>query len=232
MATTKTKATGARKGAGLPPITVAKLEETGKLIERVIRENQTIFVQRGHEYRETHREASGRPLKAAEAVALARELAEEDRVQVAAELQGSELRVHEDPEQREVLLAGGAAAAPAFIAVVRDVVALVEMPAEEFEAVCEADTLPEAIEERSKDLRKLELSEARKRASAAFAHYARAAGFEPGEAWRLPVQAVWQALSDAATQLAGSASPSSIASAASTTGADETSSTGSAGQTP
>jgi len=235
MATTKTA--GPRKGAGrsssmprtpkLPPITVAKLEETGRLLERLVSENQQLFIAKGQEFKQAHRDGSSRPLTPLESAQIARVLSEQENpVEATQEVQGSTLRAYDEPEGREILMAAGIGVAPAFVAAVRSVVALIEMPAAEFEQACGDDTLQQAIEERAAALRNLTLDEGRKRASAAFEHYAKSAGFESGEALRLPVQAVWQALSGAMDHLVDvSESSSLIDSAASTAGADETSST-------
>lgn len=231
---------GARKSTGrrpraLPPITVAKLEETGKLMEQLVTENQALFLEKGQAYKDAHRDGTSRSLMAVEAAQVAAGLAKDDQdpVQIAADVQASTLRAYDEPEQREILLAAGIGVAPAFVGAVRRVVALVEMPSDEFQEACENDTLTDAIDERARALRTLELQEARKRASAAFAHYARSAGFQPGEAWSLPVRAVWQALQDAMTHLsAGSVSSQLIDSAASTDGTGEMSSTASDGPKP
>ena len=218
-----------RKGGGrstsktLPPITVAKLEETGRLLERVVSESQSLFIEKGQRYREQHREGSSRPLTPLESAQIAAVLASEaDPVQAVQEVQNSTLRAYDEPDAREILFASGIGAAPAFVGAVRSVVALVEMPAAEFEKACEDDTLEQAVEERAAGLRTLTIAEARPRASAAFAHYAKSAGFEPGEAWRLPVQAVWQALSGAMSSLVDDSRLSQlIDSAESTAGSPE-----------
>ncbi|MGH2878954.1 MAG: hypothetical protein ACRDK4_05020 [Solirubrobacteraceae bacterium] len=234
------KKAGARTGAGqrqraLPPITVAKLEETGKLIEQLVSENQSLFISKGQAYKEAHREGSRRPLDPVESAQIAAAIARDGQnpVEVASEVQASDLRAYDEPEGREILLAAGVGVAPAFVEAVRRVVALVEMPSEQFEAACESDTLEQEIETCATALRSLELPDARQRASAAFAHYARSAGFEPGEAWSLPVQAVWQALTGAMSHLVdASASSSLIDSAANTGGDDDTSSMTSDGPKP
>ena len=232
-----------RKGGGrssstaktLPPITVAKLEETGRLLERVVSENQSLFIEKGQRYREDHAQAARRPLTPLESAQFAAVLSTEaDPVKTAEEVQNSSLQAIDQPGGREILLAAGIGAAPAFLVAVRRVVALVEMPSADFEEACEHGTLDEAVHDRANELLKLTLTAARKRASAAFAHYATSAGFDPGEAWRLPVQAVWQALSGAMSQLVDDSALSRLTdSAASTEDSPEsTSSTDSGGPTP
>jgi hypothetical protein len=233
------KSAGTRKGAGrstpkLPPVTVAKLEETGRLLERVVATNQSLFVQKGQDYREIHRAGSSRPLSPLEAAQVAAVLADDNAVQTAQEVQDGSLRAYDEPDSREILVAAGLGAAPAFLEAVREVVALVEMPSENFEAACENDTLELAVAERAKLLRLLELGEARERASAAFAHYAESAGFKPGEALSLPVQAVWQALRGAMSSLTDDSRLSQLIDSAESTAAspEATSSTSSNGGTP
>jgi hypothetical protein len=238
MAAQRTAST--RKGAGqrkpaLPPVTVAKLEETGKLIERLLDENQSLFIRKGQAYKDAHREGTSRHLTAIESAHIAKLIAEDgqDVLRLAEEVQASSASVYDEPDQREILLATGAAVAPAFLEAVRRVVALIEMPADQFEAACEEDRLTDAIEVAAVQLRKLELSQARARASAAFAHYAKSAGFESGEVLSLPVQAVWQALTSAMSHLMDDKDSSQlIDSAASTDGPDELSSTTSDGPKP
>jgi hypothetical protein len=233
------KAASPRKGAGrssskhkFPPVTVAKLEETGRLLERVISENQDVFIRKGQEYKDAHREGSRRPLTAPESGQVAAVIARETNpVEVAEELQNGDLYAYDEPDRREVLLAAGAGTAPEFMVAVRQVVALIEVPNAEFKAAYEADEvddggkLRELIGTYAKPLRELELADARTRASAAFDHYAQAAGFESGEALGLPIRAVWQALQGAMSSLVdGSQSSQLIDSAASTAGSPGTTS--------
>jgi hypothetical protein len=236
MASTKTA--GSRKGAGrssstLPPVTVAKLEETAYLLERIVEVNQSVFVAKGQSYKDTHRAGSSRPLSPAEAAEVALALDSEDKIAAAEQVQSSTLRAYDEPEAREVLFAAGLGVAAAFVQAIREAVALIEMPKATFEAACTEETLQDAIGAAAAELRNLEIGELRTRAGAAFAHYARSAGFEPGEALGLPVQAVWQALSGAIDSLtSGAASSQLIDSAASTAGTETTSSTASDGSTP
>jgi hypothetical protein len=201
----------------LPAVTVARLEELGSLMERIMAVNQSLFIEKGQQYKEAHRQGSSRQLTPLEAAQIAAVIADENKLAEAGQVQASSLRAYDPPETREILLAAGIAVAPAFLAAVREAVALVEMPADEFKAACEDGTLDQAIEEAAKPLRWLEAEEAKARASAAFAHYARAAGFEPGEALRLPVQAVWQALSGAVNHLVDASQSSQLTGSAEST---------------
>lgn len=241
MAPTKRPPRPARGAPKLPPITTGKLVETGRLLERIVETNAELFVDAGARYKEAHRAAATRPLHAEEAAQLAAALPAEDgdRVALAEQLQASSLRAYDEPSRREVLLVAGVRTAPAFIDAVCDAVALIEMPADEFEAACEDDeeALAEAIARRARGLRKLELSVGRERAAAALEHYAQAAGVSPGEAVRLLTGTVWQALKQTISQLAPEPeiSPPSqlIDSAESMEGSpDPTSSIGSPGETP
>lgn len=238
------RAAGARRAGrsapprrpALPVVTVARLEKVGELLERLFDQNVELFVRKGQEFKDTHREGTSRPLFADEAAQLAVGLteAEGDRVATAEGLQASSLRAYDEPDRMDILMAAGLATAPALLAAVRHVVALLEMPAETFKAAHRDSGLEEAIEAAAEELLDVEISEARARAAAALEHYAKAAGFDAGEAWRLPVQSVWQALVQAVRQL-DTASPLSqlIDSAPSTADSPATtSSTTSAGSTP
>jgi len=237
------KRAGTSRGAGrsatpkppkLPPVTVARLEETGRLLERLVATNQSVFVERGQAYKDIHRKGASRPLSALESAQIAAALDSEDKIASAEQVQQSELRAYDEPDSREILVAAGLAVAPAFVEALRQVVALVELDATTFEQACEDDTLDQVVEGAADELRNLELGDMRTRAAAAMAHYARSAGFEPGEAWGLPVQAVWQALQTAMGSLVdASASSQLTGSAESTEGSPgETSSTGSDGPKP
>lgn len=258
--TAAAKATGAVRGAGrsrtpgapaqsaevqlpaLAPVTVARLEETGRLLEALFDENVSLFIRKGQDFKERHREATSRQLFADEAAQIAAALAEsdaenvtvEERIGVAAEVQASQLRAFDEPDRNDILLAAGLATAPALMEAVRKVVALVELSAEAFEKASIDGMLRAAIEEHAARLRNIEVTEARARAAAALTHYANAAGYDVGEAWRLPVQAVWQALTQAVRHLDTGSQPSRlIRSAASTEGSPATtSSTGSPGEMP
>lgn len=228
-------AAGAAAPPVLPRITVAKLRETGLLLERLLQTNLSVFVDGGQRYREVHRDGTSRDLNAAEAVQLAVALSADDEVAAAEQLQQSQLRAYDEPDHREVLLAAGAATAPAFVAAACEFVALVEMPLDRFKQARESSTLPAAITADAAALDDLDLAEARRRASAAMAHYAAAAGIDSGNVWGLLIKTVTQALTIVVRQagIAG-ASPSSqlTGSAASTDGDATTSSTSSPGTAP
>lgn len=172
-----------------------------------------------------------RPLSPLEAAQVAAALDSEDKLAEAEQIQQSGLRAYDEPDQREILFQAGIATAPAFLEAVRQVVALIEMPADIFEEACEDESLQDAIDTAAKELRTLEVGDGRKRAAAAFSHLAVSSGVEPGEAWRLPLQAVWQALNNATSELKDASALSQlIDSAASTAGTAPTSSTGSDGE--
>jgi hypothetical protein len=233
---------GTPTGAGhftlpkLPPVTVNRVEQAATLLERLFDENVSLFIRKGQEFRDKHRESTSRPLFAEEAAQLAAALADtdEERVAVAEQLQAGSLRAYDEPQRTDILLAAGLATSPALMAAVRKVVALVEMPADTFKTACVDDALDQKINEAAVELGELELDEARARAGAAMEHYAKAAGFSSGEAWRLPVQSVWQALVQAVNQTAtGSPLSQLIDSAPSTADSTATtSSTSSPGPTP
>lgn len=223
--------------AKLPPITVGKLEEASKLVERIAEEKQDLFLQKAADYREQHRQATDRPLKPDEAAQIAAALAEtisddllKDPGKTVASLQKSRLRAYDEPDPREVLLSAGLATGPALIDAVKELVALIELPAAEFEASCESDTLDHALAEAGKVMRGVELPDMRIRATAALEHFTDAAGVTPGEAWSLLVQMVGQALIQAVTT--ASASSSLTGSLEPTDGPDDASSTTPPGETP
>jgi hypothetical protein len=227
MSTAK-KTTG---GDGLPVVTVARFEAASRLIEQLVEENTDTFVGKMHAYRERQRAGSSRPLTAAEAAqvaaGLATELAAEERVKVAEDVQASGLRAVDEPSSQEVLLAAGLSTAPAFLDAALRFVALIELPADEFETAYDAGELDAALAPRIKDLRQLPLEDARERASAALDHLGTKAGVASGEGVRLLIQAMWQALQQAANQMAPTISgPSSLTdSHEPTDGPSETSST-------
>jgi len=220
----------------LPPVTVAKLEETGYLLERLIEERQEEYVRKGQAFREIHRAGTSRPLSAAEAAQVAVGLAEEgeSRLDVAQSVQASGFTAYDQPSQFDVLVASIVGTAPALVAAARAFVALVEMSADEFESADEEDRLVEAIEELALPLRKIELSELRARLMAALSHYAAAAEVELGEVTRLPINAVWQALQGAMMHLAGDSQLSQLIGSAEPTAdsPEATSSTASPGTAP
>lgn len=223
---------------GLPPITVRKMYEAGLLVERIVEEKTSVFIDKGHKYREQHRQGTSRPLSAQEAAQVAAGLAgelsgdlAENPGEAVARIQASGLRAYDEPDPKEVLLVAGLGTAPALMEVVCELLALVEMNADDFEKACENGQLDEELERRGKALMHGELAETRQRASAALEHVARASGREPGEAVGLLSKMVGQALGQAMSMLP-STSSSLIDSAAPTDGAGEKSSIDSPTRTP
>jgi hypothetical protein len=217
----------------LPPVTVAKFEEAGKLIERLVEEHTDVFISAQQRYRDLHRDATRRPLNPDEAAMVATAMAEAfgegDLAAAAARVQASDLHAYDDPDSREVLLAAGAATAPAFIAAARRVVALIEMPNDRFAEACEGESLDEAVDTDAEALLLLGMIEARARAADALAHFADAAGVAEGNVWGLLVDTVWQPLVDTITAMSSPGRSSSLTgSPPSTDGPIGTSSTGSA----
>lgn len=225
-------AAGPKDGAGrptLPPITVARFEEALNLVELMVAENKRQFMQHGQDYRDEHREITSRQLNALEAAQIAAgwidDRAPEDRA--AAVQAHPDLRVHDEPQPLEVLLAAGVSTAPAFLKAALRVTALIELPTETFEEARESGQLIDALDQAAEELRTLDLKEARERATAAVEHFGEAAGARPGKGWALVARSVWQALSEAMSQMiptSGTATSSWIDSPASTDGLDEPSS--------
>jgi hypothetical protein len=147
-----------------------------------------------------------------------------DPVQVAADVQASDLRAYDQPGQTEILVAAGVSTAPAFIKAALRLVALLELPEDEFEAAYDAETLPAAIDGGVKELRKLDLAEARIRAKGALELLAEKSGAESGEGLRSLVQVVWRALNQAVQMGPGESSALSSLTGwdAPTDGAEET----------
>lgn len=219
------RAAGGARAPKLPPITVAKFEEISRRLEIVVEENTALFIAKGQAFKEQHREGSSRPLTPLEAADVGIALGEQTPDALAG-LQESGLRAYDEPETREVLLAAGIGTARQIVAAFRQVVALIEMPQAEFEDLeDDTDRLDEKIDELAgTPLKRAELSDGRARTSRAMAHFAAAAGFDPGEAWSLPIKAVWQALTTAATELQDAPAFSQLTgSLASTPGPDATS---------
>lgn len=217
----------------LPPITVARFEEVTKLLERLIAEQSSVFTDAIGSYRSAHRDATSRPLSPDEAAQVAAALSDamgaDDPVGLAAQLQQSELRAYDEPDVREVLLAAGAATAPAFVQATRRVVALIEMPAADFERAFDDDELEDAIDAAAHALLKVELEEARDRAGKALEHFASKSGSPSGKGLSLLVDvtrsAFTQALQTWTNQKPAGGSSSLIGSPPSTDGPEPTSST-------
>lgn len=200
----KTAASG--ESRTLPPLTVARFEQATLLMERLVDENTDVFVGRMQAYRERQRAATSRKLTPDEAASVAAGLAaslsdDADLVSVAEDVQAGGLRAVDEPSSHEVLLAAGVATAPAFLNAALRLVALIELPADIFEAAYEDETLDVAIELHVKDLRALDLDEARARAVCALDYLSLKAGAGSGEGLRLLARVVWQALNQAAEQM-------------------------------
>ncbi len=203
-----TKQTGEGRPA-LPPVTVAKLEDGARLIERLVQENASIFGENIRKYREERRESSTRPLTAAEAAQVAAAMGSvveenggvsplaENPGKVLADLQNSELRAVDEVPVQEVLLAAGLATAPAVLSATKQLVALIEMPSDAHREAREGGTLDTAIDADAKTLDYLELTEGRDRARLALDHFQSAAGAAEGEGLSLIVNMIGQALGQA-----------------------------------
>lgn len=223
----------------LPVLTVARFEQAALLLERLIDENTDLFIGRMQSYRERQRAASSRRLTPDEAAGVAAGLAaslgpDADLVQTVEDIQESGLRAVDEPSPQEVLLAAGAATAPAFLSAALRLVALLELPADVFERAYETDALDAAVDDHVQALRALDLEEARARAVSALDHLSVKAGAGSGEGMRLLTGAVRQALSQAAMEMTPTLSGSSslTGSPPPTDGSAETSSTAPAGATP
>lgn len=237
-APSEASANGKPSARKLPPVTTARFGEASRLVERLVEEKSSIFVEKASAYRETHREGTTRPLNATEAAQITAGLAHTldaatgaDLGALAAEIQQSDLRAYDAPSDQEVLMVAGVSTAPEFIDAVQRFVALIEMDPNTFREEREAGTLEEAIDAAVKEMAYLDVkTEARPRAVAALAHFSEAAGAgSPGEAWALISQIV-----QAAWRQAMSASPSSspTSSLVDTAGGETSSSTGSPTGTP
>lgn len=235
MAAAKRPPTKGAAGRGKKPagvVTVARFEQAMLLLEQLVDENTDLFIGKMHSFREKHRDGTDRPLTAEEAAqvaaALSAAITEEDRdsVALAESVQKSELRAYDQPSGREVLLAAGVSTAPAFVNAALRMVALLELPEPEFETAYDAGTVDEAVEAKCVELRKLDLEEARTRASDALDLLAQKSGAGSGEGVRSLIAAVWRALNmaaEATTPSEGSGLSSLMGSLEPTGGADETS---------
>jgi hypothetical protein len=194
-----TGAGGARKrppAKSLPPVTVQRLEESLKLVERTYEAQHEGSLGKMQDYLERNREATRRPMTADEAfrqVAVWQQSVQQDvpdPARLAAEVQQSGVYVAKEPESRELLYVGLAAAAPALLDAVREFTVLIEMPTDVFEEACETDTLQARLEDAADEMRQVHLPKARERMLAAFQHWGEEAGFGSGEALRR----LWEAL--------------------------------------
>jgi hypothetical protein len=213
-------------------VTVARFEQAMLLLEQLVDENTDLFIGKMQSFRDKHRDGTDRPLTAEEAAqvaaALSAAIEEEDRdsVALAESVQKSELRAYDQPSSREVLLAAGVSTAPAFVNAALRMVALLELPETEFEAAYDAGTVEEAVDAKCVELRKLDLEEARTRASDALDLLAQKSGAGSGEGVRSLIAAVWRALNmaaEATTPSEGSGLSSLMGSLEPMGGADATS---------
>jgi hypothetical protein len=209
----------AKRGAATNQvITVARFEQAMLLLEELVDENTDLFIGKMQAFKEKHRAGTDRPLSAEEAAQVAAALSaaieedEADAVSLAERVQSSGLRAYDQPNGREVLLSAGVSTAPAFINAALRLVALIEVPQAEFEAAYDSDSLDEAIAERVKALRQLDLEVARKRAAAALDLLAEKSGAGGGKGLSSLIQVVWRALNQAAET--ATPSPESLASSA------------------
>lgn len=186
-------------GAALPPITTARFHEAMLLMQELVDQQTTVFIERMQAYRDQHRAASGRPLSAIEVAQVAAGLGKElsDAQQA---IDDADLKHYDEPESTEVLLAGGVATAPAFFEAAMRVFALLSLPPDVFKSARKAGTLRSALDDEVERLEDEDLALVRDRASAAFRHLAAASGVEPGKAWATIGRTVWSALMTAADQ--------------------------------
>lgn len=213
MAQTKKKPAAREKAAGqsrtpcLPPVGIARFTEATRLIETLIEENTDVFLASAARYRARHARASesaARMLTHVEAAAVAAEFAARmegisNPAQFAAEIQQSELRAIDPPQQQELLLAAGLGTASAFLDAALTFVALIEMPKPRFDENLMNGTLRTALEDDLAGIRAEDqpVAEVRARAMAAFEHFATAGGEDPGKAWALIKGTILQALTTA-----------------------------------
>lgn len=211
-------ANGRPKKASLPPVTVARFEECLRLVERVVAEKQSVFVEKANEYRETHREQTTRPLSALEAAQITAAMADhlkvgEDPGGAIADIQASGLRAYDEPDTREVLLAAGVATAPEFVNAVQRMVAVIEMEPDQFRQAREAgeEELDAAIGAAVCEMSYLDMeTDARPRAVAALDHFSKAAGAGSGKGMALMAQTILKALGQAMSALPSTSSTSSL----------------------
>lgn len=220
------------KRRALPPISFARFAETTSLVERLVGENTDLFIAAGQDFLARYRRGASRPLNHLEIAQLAGGLGVTltDAVGQAAD---AGLTGYDEPSRSEVLVAAGIGTAPQYLAVAAQLVALLELPEEEFWAAREAGGLPAACAKGVVELEKLPLVEVRARADAALRHLATEAGSDPGKAWGFISQAVLQGLRQAMSHLLDGigSSGSSTFSPPSTDGPGETSSTAPPGAT-
>lgn len=202
----RAKSSGGPAAPVLPPVTVARFEESLRLVERIYLSQQEGFLQQMQDFRAQHRDVTQRPLTAEEATRFAAAMSDvladgTDPAEYAAQLQNSDLYAYEQPGVRDVLIAAGMATAPALVQAAGKFVALMEMAPDRFVACFEDGTLPDAVDEDARALAHVPLAEARARTVAALEHWAAEAGVSSGEALRSLIEAVTGALEQAAARI-------------------------------
>lgn len=201
------------EGKSLPPVTVGKLADASRLIERLITENTSIFSDRIREYREVRATGSERSLTAEEAAQIASGLAgaagdqASDIASFTAKIQQSDLKAVDQVPQEEMLLVAGLGTAPAALEAVQQMIALIEMPTADYRSAKESDTLDDEIRKSARSLDDLSLEEGRARASAALTHFQEAAGAQAGEVIGLIRDMMGQAIAQAASSDLSNLSP-------------------------
>ncbi len=200
----------------LPVIGVARFEAAAGLVERIVGEQSDVFLAAQTRFRDRHRAATARPLDAMEAAQVASAISgamqtPEEFAQAALLMQESGLRATDPPDRIEMLVAAGAATAPAFLDACLLMVALIELPAEEFREHRKAQTLDQAIADACERIRDQDtpMKEMRGRVARAMDAFAATAGRPPGEGMRLLATAVWQALQEATSMSESLATSSS-----------------------
>jgi hypothetical protein len=220
----------------LPEVSTAKLEEAMRLVEALVAEKTSVFVEKVADYREVHREGTSRPLSALESAqihaAIAVDALEGSPADAISDIQSSDLRAFDEPSEQEVLMAAGVATAPEFIDAVKRFCVLIEMDNDTFRTAREAgeDSLEAAIESAVSDLDYLPVeTETRPRAMAALEHFSKEVGAGSGKGLALMAQTILQALGQA---MSASRSESSTSSLVDMGGDESTSSTSSPTETP
>lgn len=218
----------------LPPITLGRFTAATDLIGPLTEETADEFLRVSQRYRERHADYHPeRQPNAQEAAQLAAALLADgqDPVALAERIQGSDLRVQDRPDAREMLAVAAAATVPAVVKVGTRLYALLAMPADEFRTANELgrDDLDAALDAACADLADLDMARARELGQEAFGHFLRAAGAAEGNAWGLIAKIVGQAwemaLGTMGPQLDRLTSSSLTGSPPSTDGVSTTSST-------